>query len=262
MLFILVLIGYLCVSTKARLGGSFGLFDVFFFLFFPFFSCFVLCKHLYLFVLSFYMFCQYFLIVDVSSAVMPGDFQCLVSQGYSSVVVRAYRSSGSVDTVAPHTIYNAVAGGVNEQNIDIYIFPCPRCSNAQAQIDDTLNYLGGYNANFTRLFLDIEDTASHSYWGTDTSSSQQFMKELYQAAVGRLGSSRVGIYASGYMWNLVFGDTNWNCCSNAMLWYADYSGGPSFSDFRSFGGWSSPVGKQYNGGTGLCNIDADLDYWA
>ena len=54
-----------------------------------------------------------------------------------------------------------------------------------------------------RIWLDIEDTASHSYWGSDTSANRQWATELLVAAVNAVGHDKVGIYASRYMWSLV-----------------------------------------------------------
>ena len=34
--------------------------------------------------------------------------------------------------------------------------------------------------------------------------------------------------------------------------YAHYDGNPSFSDFSSFGGWTSPHAKQYQGDVTAC----------
>ena len=44
------------------------------------------------------------------------------------------------------------------------------------------------------------------------------------------------------------------------LWYAHYDNKPSFSDFSSFGGWTTPYAKQYQGDYTLCGFDVDLDY--
>jgi hypothetical protein len=46
------------------------------------------------------------------------------------------------------------------------------------------------------------------------------------------------------------------------LWYAHYENepNPSFSDFTSFGGWSTPSYKQFKGTTTVCGMGIDENY--
>ena len=179
---------------------------------------------------------------------------------YDRAIVRAYRSDNVVDSAAPHKLYNARAAGIS--GLDIYMFPCPHCSDAVDQVKTMLAGLESYNASFfDMLWLDIEDTSQHAYWGPNSQVNRQWMQSLYQAAVGAVGASRVGIYSSHTMWNLIFSETDWACCQSAPLWYAEYDGGISFSDFEPFGGWTSPVGKQFAGSVTLCSAGVDESYF-
>ena len=76
--------------------------------------------------------CGYFtaatLGIDVSTPVSKSDFTCLKNAGYDFLIVRAYRSLGSPDPNAPDTIRNAHEAGI--KNVDVYIFPCPKCSKS------------------------------------------------------------------------------------------------------------------------------------
>ena len=73
--------------------------------------------------------------IDVSTLVYPKDFQCLKNDGYEFLIVRGYRSLGSPDPDAIHTIANARQAGFT--NIDAYIFPCPKCSkSASEQVEE------------------------------------------------------------------------------------------------------------------------------
>ena len=73
--------------------------------------------------------------IDVSTLVYPKDFECLKNDGYDFLIVRGYRSLGSPDPDAIHTIANARQAGF--KYIDVYMFPCPRCSkSASTQVDD------------------------------------------------------------------------------------------------------------------------------
>ena len=44
------------------------------------------------------------------------------------------------------------------------------------------------------------------------------------------------------------------------LWYAHYDNSASFTDYDSFGGWSSPTIKQYEGDKSSCGVGIDYDY--
>lgn len=73
--------------------------------------------------------------VDLSTSTSKSIFSCLKGNGYEFVIVRAYRSSGAPDSAAPLTIANARAAGF--QDVDVYMFPCPKCSkSARDQVDE------------------------------------------------------------------------------------------------------------------------------
>jgi hypothetical protein len=73
--------------------------------------------------------------LDVSTLVDPKDFDCLKDAGYEFLIVRGYRSLGSPDPDAIHTIANARQAGF--KYIDVYMFPCPKCAkSASAQVDE------------------------------------------------------------------------------------------------------------------------------
>lgn len=109
------------------------------------------------------------------------------------------------------------------------------------------------------VWLDVEDTDSHQYWGTDTGVSQNFINALVQAATNAVGASRVGIYSSANNWNLIFQDTSYDCCSSLPIWFARYDNNPDpNSGFIPFGGWSTPTAKQFAGDSTVCGADVDL----
>jgi hypothetical protein len=204
--------------------------------------------------------------IDVSEDVNIESLKCILNNGYRRTIVRAYRSDNSVDSAAPHTIYNALDAGMSL--IDIYLFPCPHCSAASDQVSAMLSYLASYNISFSgsgiqlnQLWLDIEDTSNHDYWGSDSQSNAGWMSDLYSAAVSAVGSDRVGVYSNINNWNTIFADSSFNCCSNAKLWYPAYGLGPSFSDFQAFAGWTTPFGKQYSGSGNVCGVSVDESYF-
>lgn len=44
------------------------------------------------------------------------------------------------------------------------------------------------------------------------------------------------------------------------LWYAHYDNVPSFTDYKAFGGWTTPTVKQYKGTTASCGASIDLNF--
>lgn len=63
------------------------------------------------------------------------------------------------------------------------------------------------------------------------------------------------------MWQSIFGShTACTGLNSHPLWYAHYDGKQSFSDFTSFGGWSKPHMKQFQGDTTLCGAGVDKNY--
>ena len=76
----------------------------------------------------------------------------------------------------------------------------------------------------------------------------------------------VGIYASAFMWNQIFGDKN--ACqkfTSLPLWYAHYDNNANFNDWgitvSTFGGWTTPTIKQYAGDSVQCDSRIDLNYF-
>ena len=73
--------------------------------------------------------------IDVSTLVYPKDFECLKNNSYEFLIVRGYRSYGTPDSDAIHTIANARQAGF--KYIDVYMFPCPKCNkSASKQVDE------------------------------------------------------------------------------------------------------------------------------
>jgi len=190
--------------------------------------------------------------VDVSTSVLPADWSCLKSAGYTYGVVRCYQSNGVTDPNCPHTIYNAWAGGMS--HVDAYIFPCYSCGNPSGQVSTTYNYLKSFNCTYGQIWLDIE---APSLWSTSTTNNINFIKSMISE--GEALGVHLGIYTSQSQWQPITGD--WTGASNLPLWYAHYDNSASFSDFASFAGWSSPAIKQYVGDATVCGVGADLDWY-
>ena len=96
--------------------------------------------------------------VDLSTAFSKSNFECLKGQGFDFAIIRAYQSTGKLtfintgstnpvsayflllffvgqtDPNAKYNIENARAAGIS--NIDVYMFPCPKCGNPSGQVED------------------------------------------------------------------------------------------------------------------------------
>eukprot|EP00026_Physarum_polycephalum_P017640 Phypoly_transcript_18933.p1 GENE.Phypoly_transcript_18933~~Phypoly_transcript_18933.p1 ORF type:complete len:235 (+),score=54.12 Phypoly_transcript_18933:25-705(+) len=159
-------------------------------------------------------------------------------------------SVGSVDPNCASSVANAWAGGMS--NVAIYFFPCPTCGDAAGQVNTMNSYISQNQVKYTTMWWDIEGT---QYW-TDVNDNVAFFQELVSTAQG-LGMN-LGVYTSASQWLPIMGSST--AGSSMPLWYAHYDNNPSFSDFSPFGGWSSPVMKQYNGDQTVCGAGVDLNW--
>ena len=195
------------------------------------------------------------------------NYTCLKAGGYSKVIIRAYHSYGAIDLDAENNIRLANAAGLST---DVYLFPCAG-KDPVGQANELITYLNGFKSSESyfalttgTIWIDVETYPSPGCsWSSHTYAENcQFMKSL----VNRLkyyGRS-VGIYASHYMWLQIFGSVD--SCNSFMdlpLWYAHYDNTQSFVDWNTnkFGGWTSPVLKQFSGSAKVCGLNADLSFY-
>jgi len=191
--------------------------------------------------------------VDVSQYTSQSVFQCLVGQNLVYAIIRCYQSVGRPDPNCAASVANAHAAGM--QVVDAYFFPCPTCGSATTQVNQMLSYFNANSVNVKTMWLDIEGT---QYWLGDYGSNQAWYKSLVDAcnAAGLV----TGVYASHYQWTSIFGDAGFTYGNNLPLWYADYDGEPSFDGFTGFGGWSSPVMKQFSDAGTKCGASYDINW--
>ncbi|ELP88332.1 lysozyme, putative [Entamoeba invadens IP1] len=195
--------------------------------------------------------------VDLAESISVSSIQCLRNLGFNSFFIfRAWRSLGSWDPNAYQINMNAVSAGFDPKVIDAYFYPCVSCGDAAGQVSSFWSNVVSKGMKFERVWFDIEGTWTGSY-----SSNKNFFLALIsqQQAIG----FKAGIYSSYYQWEDIFSlSYNWNEASSYPLWYAHYDSSASFSDFKAFGGWSSPYMKQYNGDMTACSHDVDYNYRA
>jgi GH25 family lysozyme M1 (1,4-beta-N-acetylmuramidase) len=140
-------------------------------------------------------------------------------------------------------------------------------------MDDTINYLSSHGITFLKegekftntgnstlgakygmLWLDVEGT---SYWSSSASNNVNFLQGMVNE--GKARGVSLGIYSSASQWNPIMGGST--AFKSLPLWYAHYDYNPSFSDFSSFGGWTSPAIKQYAGDQSFCSCSVDKNYY-
>jgi len=189
--------------------------------------------------------------VDVSSFVSKGAFDCLKAQNLTYAIIRGYQSIGSPDPNVVATTENAHDAGVSR--VDIYMFPCPQCAaSGTDQVKQLKEYIDAHKVRFSTLWLDIEGP---QYW-RDQSFNRNFFNELVKAVEGY--KIPLGIYTSESQWIPIFGSFTGG--SHLPLWYANYDGVPDFNDFSSFGGWRTPVMKQFSDAGAKCGASYDIDW--
>ena len=180
---------------------------------------------------------------DVSTSISTDDAKCMKSNGYTFVVPRAFKySSCAPDTASCTTLISAANAGLKG---DVYMFPSPTCSSsAETQLKNMVDYLNSNcgSAWSGRTWLDIEGT---QYWLGDSNKNRAWYQDLVDAC--KKYSPSCGVYTSAYQWSTLMGSTSYSYGADLPLWYAHYDNNPSFSDFDAFGGWTTPMIKQYAG---------------
>lgn len=115
-------------------------------------------------------------------------------------------------------------------------------------------YNGTLGATVGMLWIDVEGT---QYWSSDPSSNVNFIQEMVDE--GNRQGVNLGIYTSNSQWSPIAGGSTQ--FSMYPLWYPHYDSWASFDDFTSFGGWTKPSIKQYQGTTSDCGASVDLNYY-
>jgi len=204
--------------------------------------------------------------LDISSGICQGmsssDWSCLHGKGYSFAIIQTW--SGGYDF--NHDIANCVndAWAAGFSHVDVYAFLCPNCNDnypASSAVSTIANDLksvglsggGTGKGRFGMLWFDVEQCSG--CWNA-ASANANFLADGVNEA-NKLGF-HVGIYSSDYEWGATVGGST--AFTNYPLWYADWDGQQSFSDFGGgFGGWKSPSMKQY-ADSGQC-ISMDSDWY-
>eukprot|EP01103_Thecamoeba_quadrilineata_P005141 TRINITY_DN14979_c0_g1_i1.p1 TRINITY_DN14979_c0_g1~~TRINITY_DN14979_c0_g1_i1.p1 ORF type:complete len:219 (+),score=35.83 TRINITY_DN14979_c0_g1_i1:60-716(+) len=194
--------------------------------------------------------------VDIAAATTVSQFTCLKNAGYVYAIIRCWRSTGTSDPNAPHSIANAWDGGMKD--VDVYFFPCVGKS-ATTQVQDAVSFLKQSNSKYGQMWFDIESNPSSGCgWTSSTTTNCNFLGSLLSEA--RALGVKPGVYSSASQWSSIMG-SSCTIGKSYPLWYAHYNNAPNFNDFSPFGGWTRPNMKQYEGDKTVCSVGVDLDYY-
>ncbi|KAL0484822.1 GH family lysozyme [Acrasis kona] len=178
-------------------------------------------------------------------------WKCLRGSGYQFAIVQVWKQSGEPNPWAVSDIKRAYAAGF--LHVDAYIFPKTSIS-PEDQVKRSIDLLRSQGAgNFGMIWIDVESKAA---WGNCDQNVAYLNRLINQ--IKNMGV-KPGIYSSSSQWSAIM--CGRGGFSNIPLWYAHYDNNPSFSDFRSFGGWSKPAIKQYKGDTKQCGINIDANFY-
>lgn len=151
--------------------------------------------------------------VDVSSLPTSSFFSCFLSSGYTSFIMRGFRSSGSVDSNVVSALQLANAAGV--PHIDVYMFPDPLSSTLTAaqQFSALVSALSG--STYDIIWFDIEEDSAGQYWSTTYATNQAFYASLLSSC--QTAGKRCGVYSNYNNWVTIFGSSTYQASGGSSL---------------------------------------------
>ncbi|KAK6733620.1 hypothetical protein RB195_017398 [Necator americanus] len=198
--------------------------------------------------------------VDLSQGVTLSGFQCIRQSLYGVAFIRGYSPAGQgqLDPYACANIQNANLAGLGTE---VYMTPLPFSTKTGIQQFDEM-YGGLKNANINVRSIWVQVTSPVNWYSSSTTNIN-FLNSILSRA-SQYGLS-IGIYTSVYDWNKITGGAT---VTNAMLWYSNVYGSgvtnespADYSDFRSFGGWTTPTVKQFAQVETVCGVTVNRDIY-
>lgn len=195
--------------------------------------------------------------MDVSVPVSVADLQCMLKNGTTRFITRAWRSKGVPDDNAIQNIKNAREAGF--KLIDVYMFPCPGCvASIAEQALDTIKFLRDGNVKYDTLWLDIEEP---KYWSQLVEDNQYAYEQMVEAVLGV--GVKVGIYSQHKQWVEIFGEEYvYEPALRFPLWFARYDNIWNVTtNYLPFGGYKVPYMKQFSDKGTACSLSYDVSSW-
>jgi len=193
--------------------------------------------------------------VDVSSLFKQESWDCIRKKGYDFAIVRCYRSLNIVDDNCAETVKRAWAAGMN--NVDLYMFPCPKCGDPAGQVRTLASHIRQKNITYDKLWIDIE--GADKYWHSSKDKNREVFEALCYASTIAFGDKFAGLYVSHHSWKGVLG-LDYKGWGNVSVWYANWDHKADFSSWEPYGSFTGPTMHQYSGSTKHCDMSVDLDY--
>jgi len=176
---------------------------------------------------------------DGASWISATQFPCFRSAGKSFALIQTMEGGYGYTTSIKYCASQAAAAGLS---VSLYAFMCPNCNGNTPAYNVALgiaNRLTSEGVAFDYIYVDVEQCSG--CWN-GAAENVAFLQDVVRGFTD--GGAKVAIYSSAYEWGLVCGSDS--SLSNLPLWYPHYDGVAAFSDFAAFGGWTSPVMKQYS----------------
>jgi len=194
--------------------------------------------------------------VDVSSLWPQSSWECMSQNGFSFAIIRCFRSSNSVDPNCAESVARAWAGGM--KHVDLYMFPCAKCSDIADQVHRLDEHIRSNNITYGQVWIDIEGAGE--YWPTDKEKNRKIFDTLCSTATEVFGTRFAGLYVSHRSWVNILG-ADYKEWGNLKVWYANWDHKPGFGNWQPYGAFTTPTIHQYWGNyKEKCKMNVDLNY--
>lgn len=103
--------------------------------------------------------------------------------------MRATQANNTVNTVLSQNLINAHQSGWEQQNVQLYVIPCP-AQTAVSQINNLFTTLkntdkGDVTSYFSRVWINVEtNPVKACTWSTNQAQNCQFLKDMITEITG------------------------------------------------------------------------------
>lgn len=204
---------------------------------------------------------------NLLTALSQNSTDCLKSQfGVNSIAPQSYwikaGSSASSGQYYSATFDDTICNSMNMARLSsietrsLSMIACPTCknNNINSQLKTLVNWLARDCTSFSFngiIYVDL----MNQYWDT-SSTAQEGNKNLLNGLVDSCLSTtlngtpiKCGIISSKTTWDIIFNDASYNYpqSKGIPLMYLSLDNEASLESYssQSFGGWTSPTGKEY-----------------
>jgi hypothetical protein len=197
------------------------------------------------------------LVAIVEARIMVADtselldsIDCFTNNGYGELLFRGLMKNGVPDPNAKQNLIVAT-----DIDCTVYLQPCFKCGNPRKQIQDTCEAIDGTGFVY-RPYIVVEDPQD---WSSDTAANRAFLEEIADEVVKQRNCfDNQRFRSTKFDWEKILGQDYIKWASK-YLWYVSTDKKPDFNDFKPFGGWRSPLIKQYDQTEHVCEHTVNLD---